>query len=180
MLGVFMAQDWALFYVLWELTLIPLLFLIDRWGSMPTLHGGKGRAGASLNFVTYTMGESVFMLISLLPFDVVPGHSFAMADMGRGAPALPEETQVLNFLGLLIGFGVKMPIFLIHGWLPPAHVEAPSPVSIALRHPAQDGLLRSAGGCGPAADRGAGPTGGAARHRPYQSRLWRSSGLASD
>jgi NADH-quinone oxidoreductase subunit M len=55
-----------------------------------------------------------------------------MADMGRGAPALPEETQVLIFLGLLIGFGVKMPIFPIHGWLPLAHVEAPSPVSILL------------------------------------------------
>jgi NADH-quinone oxidoreductase subunit M len=126
MLGVFMAQDWALFYVFWELTLIPLFFLIDRWG-------GKGRAGASLNFVLYTMGGSVFMLISLLLlFDAVPGHSFAMADMGRGAPALPEETQVLIFLGLLIGFGVKMPIFPIHGWLPLAHVEAPSPVSILL------------------------------------------------
>jgi NADH-quinone oxidoreductase subunit M len=126
MLGVFTAQDWALFYVFWELTLIPLFFLIDRWG-------GKGRAAASLNFVLYTMGGSVFMLISLLLlFDAVPGHSFAMADMGRGAPALPEETQVLIFLGLLIGFGVKMPIFPIHGWLPLAHVEAPSPVSILL------------------------------------------------
>lgn len=126
MLGVFTAQDWALFYVFWELTLIPLFFLIDRWG-------GKGRAGASLNFVLYTMGGSVFMLISLLVlFDAVPGHSFAMSDMGHGAPALPAETQVLIFLGLLIGFGVKMPIFPIHGWLPLAHVEAPSPVSILL------------------------------------------------
>ncbi len=126
MLGVFTAQDWALFYVFWELTLIPLFFLIDRWG-------GKGRAGASLNFVLYTMGGSVFMLISLLLlFDAVPGHSFAMADMGRGAPALPADTQVLIFLGFLIGFGVKMPIFPIHGWLPLAHVEAPSPVSILL------------------------------------------------
>jgi NADH-quinone oxidoreductase subunit M len=126
MLGVFTAQDWALFYVFWELTLIPLFFLIDRWG-------GKGRAGASLNFVLYTMGGSVFMLIALLLlFDAVPGHSFAMADLGHGAPALPKETQILIFLGLLIGFGVKMPIFPIHGWLPLAHVEAPSPVSILL------------------------------------------------
>ncbi len=143
MLGVFTAQDWALFYVFWELTLIPLFFLIDRWGGkpaaapgasgMPTVHSGKGRAGASLNFVLYTMGGSVFMLISLLLlFDAVPGHSFAMADMGRGAPTLPAETQVLIFLGFLVGFGVKMPIFPIHGWLPLAHVEAPSPVSILL------------------------------------------------
>ena len=59
MLGVFLAQDWAMFYIFWELTLIPLFFLIDRWG-------GKRRHTASLNFVLYTMGGSIFMLISLL------------------------------------------------------------------------------------------------------------------
>ncbi|MDH5633801.1 MAG: NADH-quinone oxidoreductase subunit M [Gammaproteobacteria bacterium] len=126
MLGVFTAQDWALFYVFWELTLIPLFFLIDRWG-------GKRRHGAALNFVLYTMGGSVFMLISLLvTFDNVPGHSFAMAAMADTARHLPVEAQVMIFLGLLVGFGVKMPIFPIHGWLPLAHVEAPSPVSILL------------------------------------------------
>ena len=126
MLGVFMAQDWALFYLFWELTLIPLFFLIDRWG-------GKNRHGAALNFVLYTMGGSVFMLIALLMlFDTLPGHSFAMEDMIDGARGLPEQTQILVFLGFLIGFGVKMPIFPIHGWLPLAHVEAPSPVSILL------------------------------------------------
>ncbi len=126
MLGVFMAQDWALFYVFWELTLIPLFFLIDRWG-------GARRHTAALNFVLYTMGGSVFMLISLLvTFDSVPGHSFAMSSMAQAARGLPVETQTLIFLGLLVGFGVKMPIFPIHGWLPLAHVEAPSPVSILL------------------------------------------------
>ncbi len=126
MLGVFMAQDWSLFYVFWEFTLIPLFFLIDRWG-------GKRRSIASLNFVLYTMGGSVFMLLSLLVlFDATPGHSFAMSDMLEGARSLPEQTQILIFLGFLVGFGVKMPIFPIHGWLPLAHVEAPSPVSILL------------------------------------------------
>jgi len=126
MLGVFMAQDWSLFYVFWELTLIPLFFLIDRWG-------GKRRSMASLNFVLYTMGGSVFMLLSLLVlFDATPGHSFAMDAMLEGARSLPEHTQILIFLGFLVGFGVKMPIFPIHGWLPLAHVEAPSPVSILL------------------------------------------------
>ena len=125
-LGVFMAQDWSLFYVFWEMTLIPLFFLIDRWG-------GERRHGAALNFFLYTMGGSVFMLISLLTvFDFVPGHSFAMHDIAMGAKDLAEDTQILIFLGLLIGFGVKMPIFPIHGWLPVAHVEAPSPVSILL------------------------------------------------
>jgi NADH-quinone oxidoreductase subunit M len=126
MLGVFMAQDWSLFYIFWELTLIPLFFLINRWG-------GKGRQAASLNFMLYTMGGSVFMLLSLLViFDVTAGHSFGFADMLAGARELPQQTQVIIFLGLLIGFGVKMPIFPLHGWLPLAHVEAPSPISILL------------------------------------------------
>ena len=126
MLGVFMAQDWSLFYIFWELTLLPLFFLIDRWG-------GERRNQAALNFVLYTMGGSVFMLISLLViFDSMPGHSFSMADMTAAAQALPVQVQTLIFLGFLLGFGVKMPIFPLHGWLPLAHVEAPSPVSILL------------------------------------------------
>lgn len=126
MLGVFLAQDWTLFYIFWELTLLPLFFLIDRWG-------GKQRHQASLNFVLYTMGGSAFMLISLLVlFDTLPGHTFNMQAMIAGAASLDRHTQVLIFLGFLIGFGVKMPIFPLHGWLPLAHVEAPSPVSILL------------------------------------------------
>jgi NADH-quinone oxidoreductase subunit M len=125
-LGVFVAQDWALFYVFWEMTLIPLFFLIDRWG-------GENRQMAALNFVLYTMGGSVFMLVSLLVlFDSVPERSFSMAAMFEAAHNLPPHKQVMIFLGLFIGFGVKMPIFPIHGWLPLAHVEAPSPVSILL------------------------------------------------
>ncbi|MCU7852735.1 MAG: NADH-quinone oxidoreductase subunit M [Candidatus Thiodiazotropha sp. (ex Monitilora ramsayi)] len=143
MLGVFMAQDWSLFYIFWELTLIPLFFLIDRWG-------GKNRHGAALNFVLYTMGGSVFMLISLLVlFDAVPGHSFSMAAMAESGRGLPQHTQVLIFLGFLIGFGVKMPIFPLHGWLPLAHVEAPSPISILLSgillKMGSYGLIRAAG-----------------------------------
>ncbi len=126
MLGVFMAQDWSLFYLFWELTLIPLFFLIDRWG-------GARKHQASLNFVLYTMGGSVFMLISLLVvFDAIPGQSFYMIDVATGARELSRDAQVLIFLGFLVGFGVKMPIFPLHGWLPLVHVEAPSPVSILL------------------------------------------------
>jgi NADH-quinone oxidoreductase subunit M len=73
------------------------------------------------------------MLIALLLlYDVAPGHSFAMGDMAAGGAQLPVRTQVLVFLGLLLGFGVKMPIVPVHGWLPLAHVEAPSPISILL------------------------------------------------
>ena len=127
MLGVFLAQDWALFYIFWEVTLIPLFFLIDRWG-------GKRRHAASLNFVLYTMGGSVFMLLSLLAisqYDLQHQGSMMVA-MGQAAQTMPVMEQVLVLLGFLIGFGVKMPVFPLHGWLPLAHVEAPSPISILL------------------------------------------------
>ncbi len=126
MLGVFSAQDWSLFYIFWEATLIPLFFLIERWG-------GARRQLAAMNFVLYTMGGSVFMLIGLLvAFDSAGLHSFAFNDIRQGLQTLGEDKQILIFLGLLIGFGVKMPIFPLHGWLPLAHVEAPAPVSILL------------------------------------------------
>ncbi len=127
MLGVFLAQDWALFYIFWEVTLIPLFFLIGRWG-------GKRRHAASLNFVLYTMGGSVFMLISLLAvsqYDLQHGGSL-MSSMHQAAQDMPRFEQVLVLLGFVIGFGVKIPIFPLHGWLPLAHVEAPSPISILL------------------------------------------------
>ncbi len=126
MFGVFAARDWSLFYVFWEATLIPLFFLIDRLG-------GANRQRAALNFFLYTLGGSVFMLVALLfLYDAAPGHSFAMGDMAEGGRDLPLRTQLLIFAGLFIGFGVKMPVFPLHGWLPLAHVEAPSPVSILL------------------------------------------------
>jgi len=126
MFGVFSARDWSLFYVFWEATLLPLFFLIDRLG-------GPNRQRAALNFFLYTLGGSVFMLVALLfLYDAAPGHSFAMGDMAEGGRDLPLNTQLLIFAGLFIGFGVKMPVFPLHGWLPLAHVEAPSPVSILL------------------------------------------------
>jgi NADH-quinone oxidoreductase subunit M len=125
-MGVFVAQDWVLFYLFWEMTLIPLFFLIDRWG-------GSKRHEASINFVLYTMGGSVFMLISLLVlFDTLPDKTFEIAAVAAGAKTLDAHLQILIFFGFLIGFGVKMPIFPFHGWLPLAHVESPSPVSILL------------------------------------------------
>ncbi|WP_020393636.1 complex I subunit 4 family protein [Thiolinea disciformis] len=124
--GVFISQGWALFYVFWELVLIPLFFLIDRWGE-------SQRQTAALNFVLYTMGGSVFMLLSLLLlFDANPAHSFLFDSIKTAAQALPASEQTLIFLGLLIGFGVKMPIFPLHGWLPLADVEAPTPVAMLL------------------------------------------------
>ena len=126
MLGVFLSQDWSLFYIFWEATLIPMFFLIDRWG-------GKRRQTASLNFVLYTMGGSIFMLVSLIAvYQYVPEHVSLMSAMEDVSENMPKDQQIWAFLGFLIGFGVKMPIFPLHGWLPLAHVEAPSPVSILL------------------------------------------------
>ncbi|MBK8814299.1 MAG: NADH-quinone oxidoreductase subunit M [Methylococcaceae bacterium] len=126
MLGVFLAQDWSIFYIFWELTLTPLFFLINRWG-------GQKRHAASLNFVLYTMGGSVFMLLSMIAiYQHVPGHGTLMSEMSLAAKQMPEYQQILALLGFLLGFGVKLPIFPLHGWLPLAHVEAPSPISILL------------------------------------------------
>jgi len=126
MLGVFMARDWSLFFMFWELTLIPLFFLIDLWG-------GKKRHAASLNFVLYTMGGSIFILMALIViYRLTPTQSFSMAVIAEAAVGLPRQEQVWLLLAFLIGFGVKIPIFPLHGWLPLAHVEAPSPVSILL------------------------------------------------
>jgi NADH-quinone oxidoreductase subunit M len=126
MLGVFMARDWTLFFMFWELTLIPLFFLIDLWG-------GEKRHAASLNFVLYTMGGAIFILIGIIVvYRLTPTQSFAMATIAQAAATLPREEQVWLLLAFLIGFGVKIPLFPLHGWLPLAHVEAPSPVSILL------------------------------------------------
>jgi NADH-quinone oxidoreductase subunit M len=126
MLGVFMAQDWVFFFMFWELTLIPLFFLIGQWG-------GTKRHAASLNFVLYTMGGSIFILVALIViYQLTPDHSFAMAEMLTAARGLSGSEQTLLFVALLIGFGVKIPLFPLHGWLGLAHVEAPSPVSILL------------------------------------------------
>jgi NADH-quinone oxidoreductase subunit M len=127
MLGVFLSQDWALFYIFWEVTLITLFFLLDRWG-------GKRRHAASLGFALHTVAGSVFMLISLLAISQYGSGSGGslMSTMNEAARAMPRTEQALVLLGFLIGFGVKMPIFPLHGWLPLAHLEAPGPVSIVL------------------------------------------------
>jgi NADH-quinone oxidoreductase subunit M len=140
MLGVFMARDWTLFYVFWELTLIPLFFLIDRLGGT----NRQRRQKAALNFVIYTMGGSVFMLISLLLlYDAVPTHSFDMAAMADAARSLPIATQVWIFAGLFIGFGVKMAVFPLHGWVPLVYAEAPAALPLI-----SSGILLKMGGYG--------------------------------
>jgi NADH-quinone oxidoreductase subunit M len=125
-LGVFVSLSWSLFYVFWEITLIPLFFLISVWG-------GKNRAAASMGFFLYTLAGSVLMLVALLALHLhVPSHSFGMAEMARAGADLSRPLQILLFLGFFAGFAVKIPIFPLHGWLPPAYVEAPTGATLML------------------------------------------------
>ena len=126
MLGVFMAQDWFLFYMFYELALVPMFFLIGVWG-------GKERAAASMSFFLYTLAGSVLMLIGLIAaYLATPGHSFDMATMAEASAGWTTAFQTAAFLACLAGFAVKVPVFPLHGWLPLAHVEAPVPVSMVL------------------------------------------------
>jgi len=125
-LGMYLAADWTLFYMFLEATLIPLFFLISRWG-------GPGRGPAGLSFVLYTMGGSVFLLLGLLVlYGVSPTHSFDMEAMAAAGRALPLGLQIGLLLSFFVGFGVKVPVVGLHGWLPPAYVEASTPVSMML------------------------------------------------
>lgn len=140
MMGVFVARDWSLFYVFWELTLIPLFFLIDRLGGS----NRERRQKAALNFVLYTMGGSVFLLVAILIlYDAVPTHSFGMGAIAEAARGLPVSTQVWIFAGLFIGFGVKMAIFPLHGWVPLVYAEAPAALPLL-----SSGILLKMGGYG--------------------------------
>lgn len=125
-IGVFCAMDWFLFFMFWEFTLIPMFFLIGVWG-------GARRDSASLSFFLYTLTGSVAMLLGIVAvYSTVADHNFSMAVLAEAGQGLPVETQILIFLGFLIGLGVKMPVVPMHGWLPLAHVEAPVPASMFL------------------------------------------------
>jgi NADH-quinone oxidoreductase subunit M len=129
LLGVFVSLDVLLFFVFWEIVLIPMFFLIGYWG-------GPRRGYASLKFFVYTHVASVVMLVSLLAM-VFLGH-WPSLDFNNTASvatlngAIPQFAQVLVFGGLFFGFGVKLPMVPFHTWLPDAHVEAPTGGSVLL------------------------------------------------
>lgn len=131
LLGVFMARDLFLFFLFYELELIPMYLLIAIWG-------GLRREYASIKFALYTLLGSIFMfaaIVGLFYFSLhtVGGHpTFAFADMKMLASSLAVSSQVLLFLGFFIAFAVKLPMVPFHTWLPDAHVEAPTPVSMLL------------------------------------------------
>lgn len=122
MIGVFSALDAILFYVFWEVLLIPMFLVIGQWG-------GQRRVYATIKFFLYTFLGSVFMLIAFLYMYSQIG-SFSLLDFQ--AMPLGFTAQILIFLAFLIAFAVKIPMFPVHTWLPDAHVEAPTAGSVVL------------------------------------------------
>jgi NADH-quinone oxidoreductase subunit M len=132
MLGTFVAQDLILFFVFFEIVLLPMYFMIGVWG-------GEERQYAAIKFFLYTLFGSALMIVSFLAvFFVAGGDSFSMVDLAQGvadrnaAGDLALSTQVLIFGGMFMGFGIKVPMFPFHTWLPDAHTQAPTQGSVIL------------------------------------------------
>ena len=121
--GIFSALDGVLFYVFFEASLIPLYLIIGIWG-------GANRVYAAIKFFLYTLFGSLLMLLALLYLFMQSGGSFSILDWHQ--LPLPIEPQILIFLAFLIAFGVKVPMWPVHTWLPDAHVEAPTGGSVVL------------------------------------------------
>lgn len=136
-LGVFLAEHALLFYVFWEAVLIPMFFLIGRWGY-------EGRRQAAVKFFLYTFAGSVFMLIGLL-IALMSLGAITFTAMAQAAADSPDGAfnHLLVFVLLSIGLLVKLPAVPFHTWLPDAHVQAPTAGSIMLA-----GILLKMGGYG--------------------------------
>jgi NADH-quinone oxidoreductase subunit M len=121
--GVFAAMDSMLFYIFFEAMLIPMFIVIGLWG-------GVNRVYATIKFFLYTFFGSVFMLVSLIYMYNQNGGSFLIADLHN--MKIGMTAQILIFLSFLLAFGVKVPMWPVHTWLPDAHVEAPTGGSVIL------------------------------------------------
>ena len=128
MLGVFCALDFFLFYVFWEVMLIPMYFIIGIWG-------GPRRIYAAVKFFIYTMSGSVLMMIAILylyflHYKMTGEYSFDI--LSYQALQLPVNIQYWLFAAFALAFAIKVPMFPFHTWLPDAHVEAPTAGSVIL------------------------------------------------
>lgn len=155
-MGCFIALDFFLFYLFFEFMLLPMYFLIGMWG-------GKRREYASIKFFIYTLAGSILILIVMIALNisvVEPGttnHTFDLTLMMDSMNFLPDSILSITntstigglsfrawaFLLLMIGFAIKLPVVPLHTWLPDAHVEAPTPISVVLA-----GVLLKVGGYG--------------------------------
>ena len=126
MVGAFLAMDLLLFYIFFEFTLVPMIFLIGQWG-------GARRVYAALKFFLFTFAGSIFMLIAILYLGVTTGTfsypDLQQIDFGVGSGL---QTAPWLFAAFAIAFAIKVPVWPLHTWLPDAHVEAPTPGSVIL------------------------------------------------
>jgi NADH-quinone oxidoreductase subunit M len=128
MAGTFIAFDLVLFFVFWELVLVPMYFLIGIWGS-------ANRQYASIKFFLYTLFGSVFMLLGFLAmFFKSNPHTFDIVQLQQQAMTAPfaKGIQLIIFTGVFLGFAIKVPMWPFHTWLPDAHTEAPTVGSVLL------------------------------------------------
>ena len=126
MAGTFVAQDLILFFVFFEVVLLPMFFLIGVWG-------GEDRKYASLKFFLYTMFGSALMLVAFLAlFFQTDAESFAFAHLVEAGALIDRDVQIWIFAGMFVGFAVKVPMFPFHTWLPDAHTQAPTQGSVIL------------------------------------------------
>jgi len=143
MMGVFVALDFFMFYIFWELMLLPMYFLIGIWG-------GPRREYAAIKFFLYTLLGSIFILIVMIGLyfsahetltdgtQVFTFNMLALMDVnnytatGILSPLNPNNLRFIAYIALFVGFAIKIPMFPFHTWLPDAHVEAPTPISVIL------------------------------------------------
>lgn len=124
--GVFCALDFVLFYVFWEIVLVPMYFIISQWG-------GIRREYAAIKFFLYTFFGSVFMLVGIIALFLATGTFDMIALQTADLPAfVPYGFQWWIFAAFFLGFAVKVPLWPLHTWLPDAHVEAPTAASVLL------------------------------------------------
>ncbi|MBI4465593.1 MAG: NADH-quinone oxidoreductase subunit M [Acidobacteria bacterium] len=127
-IGVFVSVDLFLFYVFWEVSLVPMYFLIGIWGH-------ERRIYAAVKFFLFTLFGSVLMLVGILwLYNLFGSFDYAviLRQMASGAQSLSPTQQLWLFLAFFAAFAIKVPLFPLHTWLPDAHVEAPSAGSVML------------------------------------------------
>ena len=133
MLGVFITQDMFLFYLFWEVMLVPMYFLIAIWG-------GPQRLYAAIKLFLYTLAGSVLMLVAILAIyflqhKATGSYDFSIVSFQAMAPVIAQQSktyQTLMALAFFVGFAIKVPMFPFHTWLPDAHVQAPTAGSVIL------------------------------------------------
>ena len=126
LIGVSFSRNLILFYVFWEVMLVPMYFLIGIWG-------GPRKEYAAIKFFLYTLFGSIFMLVAILVlYFTNDPHTLNIMELIKTAPGMAHNLQLFCFVFLFIAFAIKVPVWPFHTWLPDAHVEAPTAVSVIL------------------------------------------------